>query len=178
MACRSTNHLCTRGLLFKSPPRPQPPLLLPTLLKLAGARESLLSLTVHARVSPSLPSSSTQTPLCSLMLPGLLPCAWHSAHRCPPCPFSGKPLSLPPGHPPLNTPSQPTRLPSSQPRIAPIMLHIYLCGHLTPVSPCQAATSVREGTKSVVFTDNPQCLAQSRASTFFKYIKNISFLIL
>lgn len=88
-----------------------------------------------------------------------------------PPPFSGKLLSFPPGQPPLYSPSQPAYLPLSQPCIALITFAIYLCDYLSQASPHQDANSVRIGTKSVLFTDNSQRLAQSRASTFYKINK-------
>lgn len=118
--------------------------------------------TTCACAPPSLPSSPTQTSSFSLLssgLLGLLPLPGSPPTAVPTSPFSGSS-----SHSPLTVPSQPCMPPG----ITLITLHIYLWDYLTHVSPHQAANSVRVGTKSVLFTDNPQCLAHNRASNFFK----------
>lgn len=92
--------------------------------------------------------------------PGTLPTA--VAHHLP----REGPLT-PPSRPPLYILSRPC----TPPPPSLITLRIYLCEYVSHVSPHQAANSVRVETTYVLLTDNPQCLAHSRASTFFKEMK-------
>lgn len=116
---------------------------------------------------PRLPPRPPRSPCChhpsGLRAPGSEACAAPSARKSPCCrpriPLLGELLS-----PPTAVPSRPCVPPGT----ALITLRVYLWDYLTHVSLHQAANSVRVGTESVLFTDNPRCLAHSRASNFFK----------
>ena len=88
-----------------------------------------------------------------------VPSSWKLSHRGSSITFPREALLTPASQPPLYINSQPC----IPPHIGLIMFRAYLHGYLTHVSLHQAANSTRIGTKSILFTDNPQCLARSIA---------------
>ena len=86
-----------------------------------------------------------------------VPSSWKLSHCCPSITFPREALLTPASQPPLYINSQPC----IPPCIGLITFRAYLHGYLTHVSLRQVANSTRIGTKSVLLTDNPQCLARS-----------------
>lgn len=132
--------------------------------KLAGPGDSLLFLTIYACISPSLPTPLFDPPCFPCGRLGsyacAVPLAWNLSHHCSSITFPWEALLTPP----LYIPSQPC----IPPCVGLITLRVYLHGYLTHVSLHQVANSIRIGTKSVLFTDNPQCLARSTTCVFKK----------
>lgn len=151
--------------------------MLPTLLR------SEAGLPLRASASPHhvcLDVSTCTISFCSTLLvlpvaiwapaPVLILLAWNHSHCSSSIAFPREALLTPPSNPPLYIFSQPCIPPFT----GLITLCVYLHGYLTHVLPHQVANSIRLGTKSVLFTDNPQCLARSTASGlgFFFFFLN------